>query len=88
MRLLACVLSLLPCLAFAAPPDGKNIVLHGNDNGAMPCAACHGVNGAGNTSIGAPALAGMPATEIETYLKQFAAGDGDSQTMHYIILPV
>ncbi len=84
MKSLLAVLLLLPCLALAAPPDGKNIVLHGNDNGAMPCAACHGADGAGNTSIGAPALAGMPATEIETYLKQFAAGDGGNMTMHYI----
>jgi cytochrome c553 len=84
MKRLALALTLLPTLASAAPPDGQQIVLHGNDNGAMPCAACHGVNGEGNTSIGAPKLAGLPATVIETYLKQFAAGQGNNANMQYI----
>jgi cytochrome c553 len=75
---------LLPGAALAAPPDGRQIALHGNDNGAMPCAACHGVTGQGNASIGAPKLAGLPATVIETYLKQFAAGNGGNATMQYI----
>ena len=78
------VLALLPATALAGAPEGRNIVLHGNDNGAMPCAACHGVTGAGNASIGAPALAGMPAGAIETALKQFAAGAGGNATMQYI----
>jgi len=80
----ALALALLPGLAFAATPDGKTIALHGNDNGAMPCAACHGANGAGNTSIGAPALAGLPQVVIEACLKQFAAGNGGNATMQYI----
>jgi cytochrome c553 len=84
MRALAAFLFLLPGLAAASPPDGQQIVLHGNDNGAMPCAACHGANGAGNASIGAPALAGMPAAEIEGWLKNFAAGHGGTATMQYI----
>jgi cytochrome c553 len=84
MRRVALLLALLPGMALAAAPDGQQIALHGNDNGAMPCAACHGVNGQGNTSIGAPKLAGMPATAIETYLKQFAAGNGGNATMQYI----
>jgi cytochrome c553 len=84
MRVLAVFLVLLPGLAAAAPPDGQQIVLHGNDNGAMPCAACHGANGAGNASIGAPALAGMPAAEIKGWLKTFADGNGGNATMQYI----
>lgn len=84
MRRLALVLLLLPAAGFAAPPDGQQIVLHGNQNGAMPCAACHGANGAGNTSIGAPALAGLPAGVIEEDLKQFADGEGGNATMQYI----
>jgi cytochrome c553 len=75
---------LLPCAALAAAPDGRQIALHGNDNGALPCAACHGAAGQGNTSIGAPKLAGLPVTVIETYLKQFAAGNGGNATMQYI----
>jgi cytochrome c553 len=84
MRVLAVFLVLLPGLAAASAPDGQQIVLHGNDNGAMPCAACHGANGAGNSSIGAPALAGMPAAEIEGWLKNFASGNGGNATMQYI----
>jgi cytochrome c553 len=84
VRRLAVVLALLPGFSLAAAPDGRQIALHGNDNGAMPCAACHGVNGQGNASIGAPRLAGLPAAAIETYLKQFAAGQGGNATMRYI----
>jgi cytochrome c553 len=84
MRPVALLLALLPGMALAAAPDGRQIALHGNDNGAMPCAACHGVNGEGNASIGAPKLAGLPAGEIEAYLKQFAAGNGGNATMQYI----
>jgi len=81
LRLLA-VLS--PLAAQAATPDGKTIALHGNDNGAMPCAACHGATGAGNTSIGAPALAGLPASVLEAALHRFAGGNGGNATMQYI----
>ena len=89
MKRLVFALALLPAAASATPPDnlslqGQQIVLHGNQNGAMPCAACHGANGAGNPSIGAPALAGLPAGVIEEDLKQFAAGDGGNATMQYI----
>jgi cytochrome c553 len=65
-------------------PDGQQIALHGNDNGALPCAACHGVEGQGNPSIGAPRLAGLPAATIESYLKQFASGAGGNATMQNI----
>jgi cytochrome c553 len=78
------LLLLAPGLAWANAPDGKDIALHGNDNGALPCAACHGVNGRGNASIGAPRLAGMPVGVIEGYLKQYAAGDGGNAVMQGI----
>jgi cytochrome c553 len=83
-RLLPVLALLLPAAAVAAAPDGQSIVLHGNQNGAMPCAACHGANGAGNASIGAPALAGLPAGVIEEDLKQFASGESGNATMQYI----
>ncbi|MDE1897148.1 MAG: c-type cytochrome [Rhodospirillales bacterium] len=63
-------------LLAAAAPEGKQIVLHGNSNGAMPCAACHGVNGQGNASIGAPALAGRPAAAIVSALNNLASSQG------------
>ena len=84
MKPLVLLLIMLPSAVFAAAPDGKNIVLHGNSNGALPCAACHGVDGKGNASIGAPELAGMPAATIEDYLSQFANGEGGNSTMQYI----
>ncbi|MBU6448622.1 MAG: c-type cytochrome [Rhodospirillales bacterium] len=60
----------------AAAPAGKQIVLHGNSNGAMPCAACHGINGLGNAAIGAPVLAGKPAAGIVSALGHLASGQG------------
>ncbi len=79
---------LLPVCALAAPqpaaPDGKTIFLHGNDNGALPCAACHGVDGKGKASTGAPRLAGLPAGVITAALAQFASGAGGNATMQFI----
>ncbi len=77
-------LLLAPAAAFAAPPDGKSIVLHGNANGALPCAACHGVTGAGNPAMGAPALAGLPAPVIVNALNNFAQGEGGNAIMQSI----
>ncbi|HQU02694.1 MAG TPA: c-type cytochrome [Acetobacteraceae bacterium] len=76
-------------MIFAAPawadtPNGQTIFLHGNGNGAMPCAACHGQDGAGNSAIGAPKLAGLPAVAVKSYLAKFANGDGGNATMQYI----
>jgi len=39
------------------------------------CAVCHGENAAGNESIGAPAIAGMPVWYLEAQLKQFRSGN-------------
>jgi cytochrome c553 len=75
---------LLPAAGFAQTPDGRQIALHGNANGALPCAACHGLQGQGNAAIGAPKLAGLPAAVIEGYLKQFAAGNGGNAVMQNI----
>lgn len=74
---------LLPVAALAAP-DGKTIFLHGNDTGAMPCAACHGIQGQGNPSTGAPRLAGLPSSAIVAALAQFANGEGGNATMQAI----
>lgn len=77
---------LLPGLAGAATPDGKDIALHGNDNGALPCAVCHGANGGGNAAMGAPALAGLPAQTIMGYLTMFAKGQGSNAIMQGIAM--
>ena len=73
----------LPGLAIAAP-SGRDIVLHGNANGALPCAACHGANGTGNPAIGAPALAGLPAGQISAALANMAKGHGGTALMQSI----
>ena len=78
MKFFLLVLLLLPTGARAETPDGQQIAMHGNDSGALPCAACHGVQGQGNASIGAPKLAGLPAATIEPDLKQFASGAGNA----------
>ncbi len=71
-------------LLAAAAPDGKQIVLHGNGNGALPCAACHGAQGQGNLSIGAPVLAGRPAGDIVVALNMMAMGQGGTGLMRSI----
>ncbi|HYP64576.1 MAG TPA: c-type cytochrome [Acidocella sp.] len=76
-------LDLAPSSAWAAP-DGRQIVLHGNGNGAPPCAACHGANGAGNPATGAPALAGRPAGEIAAALMRMGQGKGGNALMQSI----
>ena len=83
MRALLLGLALLPGVAWAAP-DGRQIVLHGNANGALPCAACHGVNGAGNPATGAPALAGLPAEVITAALGSMAKGQSGTPMMQSI----
>jgi cytochrome c553 len=77
------LLAVLPGVAWAAP-DGRDIVLHGNANGALPCAACHGANGAGNPSTGAPALAGLPETQITGALASLAKGQSGTPLMQSI----
>ena len=77
-------LCLLPAAALAQTPDGKGIFLHGNDTGAMPCAACHGSQAQGNAATGAPRLAGLPEAAIVADLKSFAAGEGGTATMQFI----
>ncbi|HTQ71398.1 MAG TPA: c-type cytochrome [Acidocella sp.] len=68
-------------LLAAAAPAGQQIVLHGNGNGALPCAACHGAEGAGKPAIGAPALAGKPAGDIVAALNAMAARQGGTGLM-------
>jgi cytochrome c553 len=84
LKLLLLAVLLCPAIALADSPSGQQIALHGNDNGALPCAACHGLQGEGKPSIGAPRLAGLPAAEIEIHLKQFASGSGGDATMQNI----
>lgn len=71
----------------AAAPDGKSIALHGTKDGALPCKACHGDHFQGNPSIGAPALAGLPAIETYRSLAAIAMGNkGHNFVMRNIAL--
>jgi cytochrome c553 len=78
------VFMLLPSLAWGAAPDGQQIFLHGNGNGALPCAACHGAQAQGNPIIGAPKLAGLPAATITAALAQIATGQSGNAIMQSI----
>ncbi len=83
-RLVLALWLLLPATGFAAAPEGRQIFLHGNNEGALPCAACHGLEAQGNSATGAPKLAGLPVSAIETYLALFAKGQGGNATMQFI----
>jgi cytochrome c553 len=62
--LLGCALLLGSGALWAA--DGKSQY--------APCSACHGSQGAGNTSLGAPAIAGQDAAYLQRQLQHFRAG--------------
>lgn len=59
-------------LGFATPAAAQDV-----GRGAalyQLCAACHGDQGAGNESRGAPVIAGLPTWYLEAQLKKFRAG--------------
>jgi cytochrome c oxidase subunit 2 len=62
--LLGCVLLFGSGALWAA--DGKA--------GFTPCIACHGSQGAGNTALGAPAIAGQDVAYLQRQLQHFRAG--------------
>ncbi|WP_426690596.1 c-type cytochrome [Rhodanobacter ginsengiterrae] len=68
----------LACLALpsaAAPAvDAGAIAQSGNGKGAVPCMACHGVDGAGQAAAGYPRLAGLNAAYLRKQLDDFASG--------------
>lgn len=57
-------------VAAAAPPS---IVTQGK-GGAIACASCHGVDGAGNAQAGFPALAQLPPAYFAKQIADFKAG--------------
>jgi cytochrome c553 len=54
------------CVQPLSAQDGKALF--------ATCTACHGANGAGNPTIGAPALAGQDAKYLERQLTNFRSG--------------
>lgn len=47
----------------------------GNGRGAPACATCHGAAGDGNSSMGAPRIAGLSAVYTDRQLENFAGGN-------------
>ncbi len=82
-----CVAAAVACLA-AAPSalaaDGHDIVMNGTENGATPCSACHGEDGAGQPSAGFPRLAGLNKAYLLHQLQSFADGSRQNDTMQPI----
>lgn len=69
---LALLLTALPLLGLAACDVG-----HGESLAKARyanCAPCHGNDGSGNQSVGAPAIAGLPVWYVEAQLRKFRDG--------------
>lgn len=64
-------------LTFAAPPA---IVTQGK-GAAISCASCHGMEGAGNSAAGYPALAQMPAAYFSKQIADFKSGTRNHPVM-------
>lgn len=65
----------------AAAPDAASIVKKGNDNGAPPCVACHGADGAGQAATGFPRLAGLNAAYLRRQMDDMFVGSRESDVM-------
>jgi len=63
--------------ALAAPPA---IVTQGK-GAAIACASCHGMEGAGNSAAGYPALAQMPQAYFTKQIADFKAGTRNNAVM-------
>ncbi|HEX5961596.1 MAG TPA: c-type cytochrome [Rhodanobacteraceae bacterium] len=74
-------LALATGAAGAATPDAAQIVAAGNGRGALPCASCHGADGAGQAAAGFPRLAGLDAAYLQHQLDSFADGTRTNATM-------
>jgi cytochrome c553 len=74
----------LPTAAQARMADlavGRDIALHGSGAGAQACAACHKLDGTGDSSGAFPRLTGQGAFYLYKQLKDYAAGSRESQIM-------
>lgn len=59
--------------ACTSHPEGSAKTLAGSEL-FEACVACHGAQGAGNLTLGAPAIAGLPAWYVEAQLTKFRTG--------------
>jgi cytochrome c553 len=70
--------------ALAAAPDlahGREVAANGTPGGAQACAACHELDGAGNSAAASPRLAGQGAFYLYKQLEDFRSGQRESQVM-------
>lgn len=75
---------LFPAFATARSPDlnhGRDIALKGSPGGAQACATCHKLDGTGDNSGTFPRLTGQAGFYLYKQLKDYAAGQRDSQVM-------
>lgn len=77
LMLLACGTAAADALA----AGGRTLVDQGNDRGAVACAGCHGVDGAGMEAAGFPRLSGLSASYLAKQLADFASGRRASAVM-------
>ena len=61
--------------------DAAAIASAGNGNGAAPCIACHGTDGAGQVAAGNPRLAGLDAAYLQKQLDDFASAARSNPVM-------
>jgi cytochrome c553 len=64
--------------------QGEKIAQQGNGQGAPACTVCHGPHFGGNTTLGAPALAGLPSAFILARLAHYAGPDGHNPSMRMV----
>ena len=69
----------LPGISHAV--SAKDIVLKGNNRGAIACASCHGAQGEGNPRANYPALAGQPEAYLIKQLNDFSASKRENVIM-------
>lgn len=81
LRLLGLMVALVHLSAYAQPPE---LVTRGNGRGALACASCHGIDGAGLAQARYPALAAMPSEYIVKQLEDFKSGTRSNTTMREI----
>jgi len=75
-KIILLVLLFASVAAKADPSDasGRLLVEQGNNRGAVACAGCHGVDGAGLDAAAFPRLAGLSAAYLAKQLHDFASG--------------
>jgi thiosulfate dehydrogenase len=70
-----------PAASAASAEQGQGIAEQGTSAGALPCAQCHGMNGAGNGADAFPRLDGQSAYYLFKQLNDYASGARENPIM-------